>query len=360
MEIELKEISVRELTEGYEDNDEEGVVGYGGKLDIRPPYQREFIYKGEQRDAVIDTLKKDYPLNIMYWAVRDDNNYEVIDGQQRTMSICQYVEGEFSFDKKYFHNLDDDEKKQILDYTLTVYLCSGKNKEKLDWFETINIAGEKLTDQELLNAVYAGSWVSAAKIYFSKRECPAYLIGSKYLTKSPIRQEYLETAIKWISKNDIEDYMAIHHRETSANELWEYFVAVIDWVQAVFPKYRKEMKGLEWGFFYNKYKEKSFDSDALETRIAELMKDELVERKKGIYPYILTGEESGLHIRAFSDAQKRGAFETQGERCALCEKKFDIEEMQGDHIKPWSKGGKTTPENCQMLCKMCNLKKSNI
>ena len=208
MNIELKEITVRELTDGYEDNEEGGVIGFGGKLDIRPPYQREFIYKEKQRDAVIDTITKEFPLNVMYWAVREDGNYEVIDGQQRTISICQYVEGDFAFNSRYFHNLQKDEKEQILNYKLMVYLCTGSDSEKLEWFETINIAGEKLTDQELRNAVYSGSWVSDAKRYFSKTNCVAYSLGSDYLTGSPIRQDYLETTIKWINNDDIKGYMA--------------------------------------------------------------------------------------------------------------------------------------------------------
>ena len=181
MKIELKEITVSELTAGYKDNAENGVVGYGGRLDIRPPFQREFIYKEKQRDAVIDTITKDFPLNVMYWAVREDGNFEVIDGQQRTISISMYVEGDFAFKNRYFHNLLNDEKQQLLDYKLMVYLCSGSDSEKLEWFKTINIAGEKLTDQELRNAVYAGSRVSDAKRYFSKNGCPAYAIGSDYL-----------------------------------------------------------------------------------------------------------------------------------------------------------------------------------
>lgn len=192
MNIELKEISVRELTNGYKDNQENGVIGYGGKLDIRPPYQREFIYKDKQRDAVINTITKEFPLNVIYWAVRDDGNYEVIDGQQRTISICQYVEGDFSVqvgsfpENRAFHNLQNDEKEQILNYKLMVYLCSGSDSEKLEWFRTINIAGEKLTDQELRNAVYSGSWVSDAKRYFSKSNCVAYSLGSDYLNGSPL------------------------------------------------------------------------------------------------------------------------------------------------------------------------------
>jgi len=172
--IELKQISIKELTTGYQDNNENGVIGYSGKLDIRPPYQREFIYKDKQRAAVIDSITKDYPLNVMYWAVREDGNFEVIDGQQRTISICQFIEGDFAFNDRYFHNLQINEKEQLLNYKLMVYFCSGTDSEKLEWFKTINIAGEQLTDQELRNAVYSGSWVSDAKRYFSKTGCPAY------------------------------------------------------------------------------------------------------------------------------------------------------------------------------------------
>src|SRR3954470_8265616 len=199
MKIELKEVRVRDLAEGYVDNDEAGVVGYSGKLDIRPPYQREFIYKDKQRDAVIDTITKGYPLNVMYWSVRDDGGFEVIDGQQRTISVSQYVEGDFAFKGRYFHNLQSDEQRRILDYPLMVYLCSGPDSEKLEWFKTINIAGEKLTDQELRNAVYAGSWVSDAKRYFSRTGGPAYGLASDYMSGTPIRQDYLETVIEWLN-----------------------------------------------------------------------------------------------------------------------------------------------------------------
>ena len=231
MKIELKEITVKDLFDGYVDNHDEGVVGYGGRLDIRPPYQREFVYKDEQRNAVIDTLRKNYPLNVMYWAVRDNGNFgvfEVIDGQQRTISICQYVKGNFSFKDLYFHNLQDDQQKQVLDYKLTVYLCTGNDSEKLEWFKTINIAGAELTDQELRNAVYSGSWVTDAKRYFSKRNCAAYGIGNKYLSGSAIRQEYLETAIKWLGggKQKIETYMGQHQHDKNAEPLWKYFCTV--------------------------------------------------------------------------------------------------------------------------------------
>lgn len=358
MNIELKEITVQELTKDYQDNEENGVVGYDGKLDIRPPFQREFIYKDKQRDAVIDTITKDFPLNVMYWAVREDGNYEVIDGQQRTISVAQFVEGDFAFQNRYFHNLQKDEQDKILNYRLMVYFCSGTDSEKLEWFKTINIAGEKLTDQELRNAVYSGSWVSDAKRYFSKNGCPAYSIGSDYLNGTPIRQDYLETTIQWISNDSIEKYMAEHQHEPNANELWLYFQSVINWVKAVFPTHRKEMKGVQWGFLYNQFYHKKFDSKKLEKEITKLMQDEDVTNKKGIYIYVLTREEKHLNVRAFSDNQKREAYERQNGICVKCREHFDLNEMEADHIKPWREGGKTVADNCQMLCKNDNRRKS--
>jgi hypothetical protein len=358
MKIELKEITVRDLTNGYQDNEENGVLGFGGKLDIRPPYQREFIYKDKQRNAVINTITKDFPLNVMYWAVRENGGFEVIDGQQRTISISQFVEGDFAYNNRYFHNLQQDEKEQILNYKLMVYLCSGTDSEKLEWFRTINIAGEKLTDQELRNAVYSGSWVSNAKRYFSKNGCAAYGLGGDYLNGSPIRQEYLETTIKWISNDNIENYMAQQQHEPNANELWLYFQNVINWVKVVFPKYRKEMKGVAWGTLYNEFKGEKIDHVKLEEEVAALMQDEDVTNKKGIYEYVLTRKEKHLNIRAFSDNQKREAYERQKGICPVCTENYKIEQMEGDHITPWHEGGKTTAENCQMLCKDCNRRKS--
>ena len=362
MKIELKEITVRDLTNGYQDNEENGVIGFGGKLDIRPPYQREFIYKDKQRDAVINTITKDFPLNVMYWAVREDGGFEVIDGQQRTISISQFIEGDFAYNNRYFHNLQKDEKEQILNYKLMVYLCSGTDSEKLDWFETINIAGEKLTPQELKNAVYSGSWVSDAKRYFSKNGCAAYGLGSDYLTGSPIRQDYLETVIGWICGNSSDDgiknYMAKQQHEPNANELWLYFQNVINWVKVVFPKYRKEMKGVAWGILYNQFKDRRIDHIKLEEEITTLMQDEDVTSKKGIYEYVLTRKEKHLNIRAFNDNQKREAYERQKGICPVCTESYKIERMEGDHITPWHEGGKTTAENCQMLCKDCNRRKS--
>jgi hypothetical protein len=359
MKIELKEITIRELTEGYEDHEENGVVGYGGRLDIRPPYQREFIYKDKQRDAVIDTVTKNFPLNVMYWAVREDGNFEVIDGQQRTISICQYVEGDFAHRMRYFHNLQNDEQEQILNYKLMVYLCSGTDSERLEWFKIINIAGEELTEQELRNAVYSGSWVSDAKRYFSKNGCVAYNIGSDYLSGSPIRQDYLETAIKWISKGNIETYMGNHQHDQNASALWRYFQDVISWIESTFTvKRSKVMKGVDWGGLYNKCKDELFDTDAIEAETAKLIADDDVQKKKGIYPYILTRDERHLDIRAFTDSMKQKVFEKQAGVCPLCEETFEIEQMEGDHITPWHDGGKTEEANCQMLCRDCNRRKS--
>ena len=358
MKIVLHEITIAELTKGYTDNQESGVRGYAGKLDIRPPYQREFVYSEKQRNAVIDTLTKNFPLNVMYWAVRDDGNYEIIDGQQRTVSICQYVQGDFSVDLRYFHNLQDDEQDQILNYKLMVYFCEGAPSEKLEWFKTINIAGEELTNQELRNAVYSGSWVTDAKRHFSKNGCPAYGMGSKFLSGTPIRQDYLETAIDWHAQGAIEAYMAERQNHPNANELWLYFQAVINWVQAVFPNYRREMKGIAWGALYNKHKDKNWDAAQLETEISRLMQDDDVTKKKGIYPYVLTRKEKYLNIRAFTQSQKRELYERQKGICPICKEHFAIGEMEADHKKPWHAGGKTELKNGQMLCQEDNRAKS--
>jgi len=358
MKIELHEISVRELTEGYVDNQESGVRGFGNRLDIRPPYQREFVYNEHQRNAVIDTLTKNFPLNVMYWAVRDDGNYEIIDGQQRTVSICQFVQGDFSvkFNDRinYFHTLPHDIATALLDYKLMVYFCEGAPSEKLEWFKTINIAGEELTDQELRNAVYSGSWVTDAKRYFSKNGCPAYGMGGDYLSGSAIRQDYLETVILWLSEGNIEGYMASHQHDPNANELWLYFQSVINWVQTVFPNYRREMKGIAWGELYNHYHTQSWDSNALEQQISQLMQDDDVTKKKGIYRYVLTGKEKYLNIRAFTQNQKRELYERQKGICPISKKHYDISEMEADHIIPWHKGGKTELSNGQMLSKESN------
>lgn len=359
MEINLKNITIRDLVKDYKSDPDGGVSGYGGLLDIRPPYQREFVYNDKQREAVIDTVSKGFPLNVMYWAVRDDGTFEIIDGQQRTISICQYVNGDFSHQGMAFHNLQDDQQEQILNYELTIYECSGTDSDKLEWFKTINIAGEELTNQELRNAVYHGSWVTDAKRYFSKNGCPAYQIGNKYLNGTPIRQDYLETVIKWINNNKIEEYMSKNQHKPNANELWLYFQKIISWIEVNFIQYRREMKGLPWGELYNDHKDDELDSRELETTISKLMEDIDVTNKKGIYSFVLKGDEKYLNIRVFDDRMKREAYEKQKGVCVKCGDHFDFSEMEGDHIKPWSEGGKTDADNCQMLCIDCNRRKSN-
>ncbi|MEY3197581.1 MAG: hypothetical protein RL023_106 [Candidatus Parcubacteria bacterium] len=358
MNIQLHEITIRDLTEGYKNNNEEGVVGYHGTLNIRPKYQREYVYDDIKRNAVLETVKKNFPLNVMYRVKNEDGTFEVLDGQQRTISICEYIAGNFSIDFRYFHNLEASEKEQILEYTLMVYFCEGNEKEKLDWFKTINIAGMKLSDQELRNAIYTGTWLTDAKRYFSKSGCPAYSIGSEYLTGSSIRQEYLETAIQWISNDTIEQYMAEHQHKPNANELWLYFQSVINWIKAVFPKYRKEMKGVDYGMLYNTYKHQEFDATLLENEITTLMQDDDVTKRSGIYSFVITRNEKYLNIRAFDDKVKRKSYEQQQGICVKCQQKFELEEMEADHITPRHEGGKTLAENCQMLCKQCNRTKS--
>ena len=365
MKIELKEITIRQVSENYVDSAEEGVSGFNGKLNIRPKYQREFVYDDKKRDAVIDTIKKGFPLNVMYWVKNEDGTFEVLDGQQRTISFCQYINNDFSIDNKFFHNLTKPEQDLILDYKLMIYFREGNDKEKLDWFKIINIAGEKLSDQELRNAVYTGPWLTSAKTHFSKTNCAAYLLAKDYVTGSPIRQEYLETAISWINNGKIEDYMAKNQHQPNANELWTYFRNVIEWVKLTFIKYRKEMKGIDWGFIYNQFKNNVYDTNKLEQEIQTLMMDDDVTNKKGIYLYVLTRNEKSLNIRTFTDSQKRSVYEKQKGICPHCQKEhrqkinYELNEMEADHIVPWSEGGKTEISNCQMLCKEHNRRKSD-
>jgi hypothetical protein len=366
MKIKLHQIKIRDVYNGYVNNDEEGVVGFGGKLNIRPKYQREFIYGDKNKVEVINTVKKGFPLNVMYWCVNDDGTFELLDGQQRTISICEYLEGNFSVEGKFFYTLQQDEQEKILDYELMIYICEGTDSEKLDWFKIINIAGMELTDQELRNAIFTGEWLSDCKKYFSKSNCLAYKIGEKYMSGTPIRQDYLETVLDWIRQRDgvksIDDYMGIHQLEHTATEVKAYYQAVINWIETIFIKYRKEMKGQKWGLLYNQYKDVDFDPQKLEAQISVLMKDEYDEitSKKGIYEYVLSGDEKYLSIRTFKDSEKRTVYERQEGMCKKCGKVCDISEMEADHITPYSKGGHTTLDNCQMLCRECNRRKSDV
>jgi len=368
MKIIRKEITISELINGYEEKGDdgiEGVVAYGGQLDVRPAYQREYVYTGNERDEVIRSVKKGFPLNIMYWAKVGDDHYELMDGQQRTISICRYAAEDyqtFSVDHKYFFGFEHDEKQAFLDYTLDIYICEGTPTEIHDWFTIINIAGKVLSAQEILNTSYTGTWLSAAKLFFSKPKCTAYNMANDYMTGSPIRQQYLETVLKWISDrdgfSDIAEYMALHQRDENADEIINYFKSVINWVERTFIIKRKSlMAGLQWGFMYNKHKDDSLDPVAIEQEIKTLLQDDDVTNQKGVYEYILTHNEKYLSIRAFDSREKRQVYERQNHKCADCGLLFEIEDMEAHHKKRWTDGGHTTIDNCVMLCKKCHDKR---
>lgn len=365
--ISERKITVADLCKNYKDDGDGGIYAYDGKLTVRPAYQREFVYKEAQRDAVINSIRKNYPLNVMYWSKTGDDTYEVLDGQQRTISICQYINKDYSIDHRFYQNLSDDEQKQLLDYELIIYICEGTESEKLAWFEIINIAGEVLSHQELLNASYTGPWLSDAKRYFSKRNCSALQMGDGYVKGNSIRQEVLEKVLSWIADRDGLDngqaYMAIHQHDTDASDLWVYYQTVVNWAKTLFPVKRTKITAAQdWGLLYNKYHNCKYNPNDLEKEIQNLLKDDDVTRQAGIIPYLLSNrtakDEKHLSIRTFTDNQKRRAYEKQNGICPMCKEHFEFEDMQGDHIKPWSKGGTTTDDNLQMLCSDCNNKKS--
>jgi hypothetical protein len=374
--VDFPEITIRDLVKAYTDNDEEGVVGYDGKLNIRPKYQRNFVYSDKQRDEVIRTVKKSFPLNTMYWIKTDDDNFELMDGQQRTVSVCQYVSGDFSvifpedpgMPRGFDAGLTEEEREEILNYKLSVYVCEGEDKEKLDWFKIINIAGEKLSDQEMRNAMYTGTWLTDAKRWFSKSGAPAKIIGEKYLTDDLNRQGYLERALYWLidcpkDKDEVAGYMSDHQNDQNAQPLWDYFQAVVEWVEKTFPNYNKIMKGVEWGELYNKNKGRQLDPQNLAVKIKELLENEAVDNQKYIYEFVLienpkVGDDRKLSKRGFPDSIRQTKYAQQQGECAICGEHFELEQMHSDHIMPWSKGGRTNIENCQMLCTEDNLRKA--
>ena len=364
--------TVRELTENYRDDGDGGVYGYNGRLVLRPSYQRKFCFKDKQRNEVIKTVRKNFPLGIMYWSKTGEDTYECLDGQQRSISICQYVNKDYPIridgNDKFFHNLTPEQQEEILDYEMDINICEGTEEEKLEWFKIINIAGETLTSQELLNATYTGTWLADAKNYFSKRNCVAVQMADGYIKGNPIRQDYLEKVLSWIADRDnLESgqmYMAVHQHDADANDLWLYFQTVINWAKILFPTPRKGITDAQdWGLLYNKYHNKQYNSNALEADIQKLLMDDDVTKPSGIIPYVLSGrtkhDEKSLSIRAFSKRQKMIAYTQQKGICPICRQHFKFEEMQGDHIIPWSQGGKTSDDNIQMLCQKCNNDKSN-
>lgn len=388
MQITEKKIKVSDLCQGYLDNGDGGVYGYDNgihRLTIRPSFQREFVYNDKQRNAVIETVCKGYPLNIMYWSKVSDTEFEVLDGQQRTISLGQYLNGDFPVKiggkDMFIHNLKTAMPKlyqDIMDYELTVYVCEGTEDEKLAWFEVVNIAGAVLTKQELLNATYAGQWLADAKNYFSKRNCVAGQMADGYIKGNPIRQDYLEKVLSWVADRDglesAKTYMAIHQHDEDANDLWIYFQEVIGWAKRLFPNVRKGITDAQdWGLLYNKYHKNTYNSKTLESELKTLIMDDDVTKNAGAIPYLLSDkkDEKCLSIRAFTDAQKLRAYEKQTNNakasgvsnCPFCASKglstiYSLDDMQGDHIIPWSKGGHTVDTNLQMLCQKCNNDKS--
>ena len=388
MNIQLKPITVREVIKSYKDSAEEGVVGYGGKLNIRPAYQREFVYKDEQRNEVIRTIMRGYPstafpLNVMYWAKMDENLFELIDGQQRTISLCQYANNEFSIIidgmPKNFDNLSEEKKNYFLNYELQVYVCSGTPEQRLEWFSIINIAGEPLTQQELLNANYTGTWLTSAKRYFMKSNSAAYGLANRYvdIEANQSRGKGLETAIKWISNDNIKQYMADHQNDDNANALWQHFRKVIEWIQNIFVDYYSDMKGLNWGQLYTNYYKQAYDPSVVSQKIHKLYIDPYVKNHKGIFEFILGGstETQLLDVRIFDQATKTSVYAIQTKEakakgmsnCSDCAKGhdasknkiWDLQEMEADHVAAWSKGGITTTDNCELLCKRHNRAKGN-
>jgi hypothetical protein len=386
MKIQTPTITIKDLVKNYKDDGENGVTAFNGKLNVRPAFQRAFVYEPNDRDKVMQTVYNGLPLNSIYWAVNPDKTFEVIDGQQRIISICQFITNDdgdgnpiaINFDNKrnqVFDGLSDDKKKEILEYKLQVYICEGTDDEKLEWFHTINIAGKEMKPQELLNANYTGTWLSDAKIYFSKkRNNPA--INSAFYDnddKKTIlsisgddanRQALLELALKWIINTDItqypeiKDYMAKHRHDKDAKELCDYFQNVIKWIKKTFPNYRKEMKGLEWGILYNKYGKEKYKPEELEKELQRLFdiydQDPDGLKKAGFYEYVLNGDRTLIWHRVFSDKQQNQVYKEQGEKCAICKKKFKKEELEAHHKIAFADGGETVIGNCQMLCKDCH------
>jgi hypothetical protein len=376
MQIKLKQVKIRELVAKFKDEGDEGVTGYNGRLDIRPAFQREFVYPEKMQVAVIESVLAGFPLNVFYWSQTVEGHYELLDGQQRTLSICKFIDGKFSIatpvGKCFFNGLPAEEQKKILDYEILVYICEGTETERLSWFNIVNTGGVILNAQELRNACYTGTWLTCAKRRFSKADGVGIKgmqhKGKPLMKGAPNRQEVLETVLHWYGdskgkEGKKEDVVSSIMGDCKAFEdsegLWEYFKDVMNWVKATFPKYRKEMNGLQWGLLYNQYKHCELDPIEIEGSISALMADEEVTKKSGVYEFVLSGDTKHLSLRAFSDNQKREVFEKQKGVCPICEGTFALEAMQGDHIVPWSKGGKSTTDNLQMLCRKCNLGKSN-
>lgn len=379
------DITVKDVCEGFVYNELEGkgLFGLGGKLTIQPEYQRNYIYADGKKDvAVIDSLLKGYPLGLIYFNKVDEDHFEVLDGQQRITSFGRFVNNNFAIldengMQQYFNGIAKDKQDRILNAKLLIYECEGTESEIKEWFKTVNIAGVPLNEQELLNAVYSGPFVTLAKEEFSNSQNANVQKWSAYIRGTVNRQDFLERALDWVSKGNIGDYMSRHRYDTNINELKTYFNTVINWVSGVFDDVLPEMRGLEWGRLYETYYKQPYNPKKVSEQVQELYADPYVTSRKGIFEYVLGGsvDQKLLAVRVFDDATKKVVYaqqtakaEKKGEsNCPLCALGHDanknriwrFNEMDADHVSAWSKGGATNISNCQMLCKTHNRAKGN-
>ncbi len=381
----LTDITVEDICNGFVYNQLEGkgLFGWGGKLTIQPEYQRNYIYADGKKDvAVVKSLMSGYPLGLIYFVKTADGRYEVLDGQQRITSFGRFRTGKLAVKdangmEQYYDGLADDLKERISGAKLTIYVCEGEESEIKEWFKTINIAGVPLNEQELLNAIYSGTFVTKAKEEFSNSQNANVQKWSAYISGSVNRQDFLETALDWVSKGNIDGYMSKHRFDTDINELKTYFNSVIDWISGVFSDVENEMRGLEWGRLYETYHKTPYDPVEVSNKVQTLMADPFTRNKKGIFEYILGGEKDTklLDIRIFEEGTKRSVYTLQTKiameqgvsNCPLCAmgheanktRIWKLNEMDADHVSAWSKGGATDISNCQMLCKTHNRAKGN-
>jgi 5-methylcytosine-specific restriction endonuclease McrA len=380
----ITDITVKDICEGFVYNEFEGkgLFGLSGRLTIQPEYQRNYIYADGKKDvAVIESILKGYPLGLIYFNKVTDNRLEVLDGQQRITSFGRFVTDKFAIMingmPHYFGKMDADIQKLIKETKLLIYECEGTESEIKEWFRTINIAGVPLNSQELLNAVYSGTFVTLGKEEFSNSQNANIQKWSAYISGSANRQEFLERALEWVSKGNIGDYMSQHRKDTNITELKTYFNCVIDWASSVFIEVENEMRGLEWGRLYEKYHKQPYDPKKVLIEVQNLYSDPYIKNRKGVFEYILGGSEDTklLDVRVFDEATKKSVYAKQKtdaelndkSNCPLCAlghdanktKIWNLADMDADHVAAWSKGGATDIKNCQMLCKSHNRAKGN-
>lgn len=386
MEAIPKFFTVKELCEGfvYSESEQKGLFGLAGKLTIQPEYQRNYIYcenKSRAEAAVIDSVLKKYPLGVFYFNKKEDGTLEVLDGQQRITSLGRYLTDKFSIQYNgrpcKIYSIPQDKQELIKDTKVLVYICEGTESEIKEWFEIINIGGIKLNEQEKLNAIYSGPFVSAARKEFSNKSDPRVQKWSNFITGAVERQEILQTALSWVSHGNIMDYMQEHRRDSDINELKSVFNDVIDWADRTFIEFRPQMKSIKWGMLYDRFHDKPYNPNEINEVVAKLMEDSQVTDKRGIFEYVLGGCEDKrlLNVRVFDEKTKMKAYQRQTEyarkemisNCPLCAcgdspnktRIWALKEMDADHVKAWSKGGDSTERNCQMLCKTHNRAKGN-